>query len=69
MSTRFISTSVRAKLPAREGAFAFTKAAVTRAPDGKLVVELTDEAGHVVNIAFEAADLKRLISWQLLVGF
>jgi hypothetical protein len=69
MSTQRITTSVTAKLPAREGEFAFTRAAVTKAPDGRLMVELGDEEGHVVNIAFHKSDLKSLISWRLLMGF
>jgi hypothetical protein len=69
MSTRSIATSVRAKLPAREGEFAFTRAAVTKAPDGRLMVELGDEEGHVVNIAVHGSDLRSLISWRLLMGF
>jgi hypothetical protein len=68
MSTRSIATSVRAKLPAREGEFAFTRAAVTKAQDGRLVVELADEEGHLVNVAFRGSDLKSLISWRLLMG-
>jgi hypothetical protein len=69
MSTQRITTSVTAKLPAREGEVAFTRAAVTKAPDGRLMVELGDEEGHVVNIAFHKSDLKTLISWRLLMGF
>ena len=68
MSTRAIATTVKAKLPKREGEFTFSRAAVTRAPDGRFVVELTDEGGHVVHVAFNGSDLKRLIGWRLLMG-
>jgi hypothetical protein len=51
-----------------EGQFTFSRAAVSQAPDGELVVELTDEAGHVVRVAFKSADLKGLIGWRLLIG-
>jgi hypothetical protein len=67
MSTHGI-TSAGANLPAREGEFAFTRAAVTKAPDGRLMVELGDEEGHAVNIAFHRSHLKGLISWRLLMG-
>jgi hypothetical protein len=68
MSTRTIATTVKAKLPEREGEFTFSRAAVTKAPDGRLVVELTDEGGHVVHVAFKGSDLKNLIGWRLLMG-
>ena len=58
MSTRAIATTVRAKLPKREGEFTFSRAAVLKAPDGRFVVELTDEGGHVVHVAFNGSDLK-----------
>jgi hypothetical protein len=68
MSARSIITTVTAKLPAREGEFTFSRAAVTKAPDGRLVVELTDDGGHVVHLAFSGSDLKSLIGWRLLMG-
>jgi hypothetical protein len=68
MSTRSIATTVTAKLPEREGEFTFSKAAVTKAPDGRFVVELTDDGGHVVPVAYKGSDLKSLIGWRLLMG-
>ena len=68
MSTKFIATTVKAKLPKREGEFVFSKASVIKAPNGEFVVELTDEAGHVLHVAFKGADLKSLIGWRLLMG-
>jgi hypothetical protein len=68
MSTRSIATTVRAKLPQREGEFTFSRAGVTKAPDGRFVVELTNEDGHVVHVAFNGSDLKSLIGWRLLMG-
>jgi hypothetical protein len=68
MSTRSIATTVKAKLPEREGEFTFSRATVTKAPDGRFVVELTDEEGHVVHVAFKGSDLKSLIGWQVLMG-
>jgi hypothetical protein len=68
MSARAIATTVKAKLPEREGEFTFSRASVAKAPDGRLVVELTDEGGHVVHVAFKGADLKSLIGWRLLIG-
>jgi hypothetical protein len=52
----------------REGEFTFSRATVTKAPDGRFVVELTDEEGHVVHVAFKGSDLKSLIGWQVLMG-
>jgi hypothetical protein len=68
MSARAIPTTVKAKLPEREGEFTFSRAAVTKAPDGRFVVELTDEGGHAVHVAFKGSDLKSLIGWRLLMG-
>jgi hypothetical protein len=68
MSARSITTTVTARLPEREGEFTFSRAAVTKAPDGRFVVELTDEGGHVVHVAFKGSDLKSLIGWRLLMG-
>ena len=68
MSARAIATTIKAKLPKREGEFTFSRASVAKAPDGRLVVELTDEGGHVVHVAFKGADLKSLIGWRLLMG-
>lgn len=68
MSAKPIATTIRAKLPEREGEFTFSRAAVSKAPDGRYVVELTDEGGHVVHVAFKGSDLKSLIGWRLLMG-
>ena len=68
MSTRPIATIIKAKLPQREGEFTLSRAAVTKAPDGRFVVELTDEGGHAVHVAFKGSDLKSLIGWRLLMG-
>jgi hypothetical protein len=68
MSTKSIATTVRAKLPKREGEFMFSKASVVKAPNGKFVVELTDDGGHVLRVAFNGSDLKSLIGWRLLMG-
>jgi hypothetical protein len=68
MSTKPIATTVKAKLPKREGEFVFSKASVTKAPNGEFVVELGDEAGHVLHVAFKGSDLKGLIGWRLLMG-
>jgi hypothetical protein len=68
MSTKSIATTVKAKLPKREGEFVFSKASVTKAPNGRLVVELTDDGGHVLHVAFKGSDLKGLIGWRLLMG-
>jgi hypothetical protein len=68
MSARSITTTVTARLPEREGEFTFSRAAVAKAPDGRLVVELTDDGGHVVHVAFKGSDLKSLIGWRLLMG-
>jgi hypothetical protein len=68
MSARSITTTVRVRLPEREGEFTFSRAAVTKAPDGRFVVELTDEGDHVVHVAFKGSDLKSLIGWRLLMG-
>jgi hypothetical protein len=68
MSTKPIATTVKAKLPKREGEFVFSKASVKKAPNGEFVVELADEAGHALHVAFKGADLKSLIGWRLLVG-
>ena len=58
MSTKAIATTTKAKLPEREGEFTFSRAAVTKAPDGRFVVELTDEWGYAVHFAFNGSDLK-----------
>jgi hypothetical protein len=58
MRSKPIATTIRAKLPKREGQFTFSRTAVARAWEGKLVVELTEEASHVVRIAFKGSDLK-----------
>jgi hypothetical protein len=68
MSARSITTTVTARLTEREGEFTFSKAAVRKAPDGRFVVELTDEGGHVVHVAFKGSDLKTLIGWRMLIG-
>jgi hypothetical protein len=68
MSSRPIATTVKARLPKREGEFTFSRAAVIKAPDGRFVVELTDDGGHVVHVAFNGSDLKSLIGWRLLMG-
>jgi hypothetical protein len=68
MSTRAIATPVTAKLPKREGEFTFSRAVVTKAPDGRFVVELTNEGGHIVHVAFKGSDLKSQIGWRLLMG-
>jgi hypothetical protein len=68
MSTRSIATTVNAMRPARVGEFTFSRATVTKAPDGRFVVELTDEEGHVVHVAFKGSDLKSLIGWRVLMG-
>ena len=39
-----------------------------KALNGEFVVELTDEAGHVLHVAFKGSDLKSLIGWRLLMG-
>jgi hypothetical protein len=41
---------------------------VIKAPDGRFVVELTDDGGHAVHVAFKGSDLKSLIGWRLLMG-
>jgi hypothetical protein len=63
MSTKSIATTVKAKLPKREGEFVFSKAS-----NGSFVVELTDDGGHVLHVAFKGSDLKSLIGWRLLMG-
>jgi hypothetical protein len=68
MSARSITTTVRARLPEREGEFTFSRAAVIKGPDGRFVVELTDDGGHIVHVAFKGSDLKSLIGWRLLTG-
>jgi hypothetical protein len=68
MSTRAIATTVKARLPKREGEFTFSRAAVIKAPDGRFVVELTDDGGHAVQVAFNGSDLKSLIGWRMLIG-
>jgi hypothetical protein len=68
MSTKSIATTVKAKLPKREGEFVFSKASVTKAANGSFVVELTDEGGHTLHVAFKGSDLKSLIGWRLLMG-
>jgi hypothetical protein len=69
MSTNSIARTVKAKLPKCEGEFVFSKASVINAPNGEFVVELTDEAGHVLHVAFKGSDLKSLIGLRLLMGF
>jgi hypothetical protein len=32
------------------------------------IVELTDEAGHILHVAFNGSDVKNLIGWRLLMG-
>jgi hypothetical protein len=68
MGTRAIATTVKARLPKREGEFTFSRAAVIKAPDGRFVVELTDDGGHAVHVTFRGADLKSLIGWRMLMG-
>jgi hypothetical protein len=68
MSAKPVATTIKAKLPAREGEFTFSRAAVSKASDGRYVVELTDEEGHLVRVAFQGSDLKSLIGWRLLIG-
>jgi hypothetical protein len=68
MSAKATATTTKAKLPEREGEFTFSRAAVSKAPAGRYVVELTDERGHVVHVAFKGSDLKSLIGWRLLMG-
>jgi hypothetical protein len=68
MSTKSIATTVKAKLPKREGEFVFSKASVTKASNGSFVVELTDDGGHALHVAFKGSDLKSLIGWRLLIG-
>jgi hypothetical protein len=58
MRSKPIATTIRAKLPKREGQFRFSRAAMARAWEGKLVVELTKEASHVLRVAFKGSDLK-----------
>jgi hypothetical protein len=68
ISTRAIATTIWAKLPKREGEFTFSRAGMTEAADGRFVVELTNEDGHVAHVAFNGSDLKSLIGWRLLMG-
>jgi hypothetical protein len=68
MPARSIATTVKAKLPKREGEFVFNKASVVKAPNGEFVVELTNDGGHVLHVAFKGSDLKSLIGWRLLMG-
>jgi hypothetical protein len=67
MSTKPVATTVTAKLPDREGEFSFSRAGIVKADDGRFVVELTDDDGHVLLINFRGSELKRLISWRLLM--
>ena len=68
MSTTSMATIVTATVPARGGEFTFSRAAATKAEGGRFVVELSDDAGHILHIDFHGADLKRLVSWRLLIG-
>jgi hypothetical protein len=68
MSSTTITTTVTAKLPHREGEFSFSRASIVKVDDGRLVVKLTDDEGHALDINFRGSELKRLISWRLLMG-
>jgi hypothetical protein len=68
MSTQPIATTVTAKLPDREGEFSFSRASIVKADDGRFVVKLADGDGHVLDITFNGSELKRLLSWRLLMS-
>jgi hypothetical protein len=68
LAARSIATTVKAKLPKREGEFVFNKASGIKAQNGEFVVELTNDGGHVLHVTFKGSDLKNLIGWRLLLA-